>query len=655
MNKRADWLQVIAAFALPLALVAVAGWFAWDETWNRAEGELARTADGAAELADRVFSSATLAARLTNTVLMGVSDDELRQDEAFYHQQIERIMAELQGANMIAISDREGVITLTSGQLPVVPISVADREWVAALQAADAPGVQIGTLSIGRVTGLPFFSISIARSGSGNDVPAGAHDGVITISLDPIRIAQELRTTTQEDDDVISLVRADGEILTSTRGDWTEVPRVPPTSRLLQSIAQGETRGIYEGESIGLRDGLPIGRGIQIAFKQVGELPVYTTVSRTPRAIIAPWLQTMTALLAVGLPTSLALGFLSLTSVKRGNALSDSEAELRAAFESAATGTALIDSETNRILKVNKRLCEIADRDATELIGVTMDRLLTADAGGPLRLPTTDIDAGTRLSRLERPDGSVRWVELGMAPVTSPRLAGPLLVIATFHDITERRASEERQILLAREVDHRAKNVLAIAQAVVRLEREPGAKDYVQRVEGRIRALARAHELLAKDGWQGVGLKTLVDDELAAYENGAQVSVAGPDMVISSGAAQPLSMILHELATNAVKHGALAQPEGKLSVSWRVCPQSGLELRWEETRDPGMGDATLPGGAGLTIIRGSVDQLGGDVTFDWRKTGLACRIILPQTSLGQGEAAPSVNPDAPAHATETID
>lgn len=643
MSRRVDYLQVLSAFALPIVLVAVAGWFAWDETWNHAEGELARTADGAAELADRVFSSATLAARLTNTVLRGVSDEELRQDEE-YHQQIAGIMSELQGANMISVSDAEGVLTLTSGQFPAERISVADREWVAALRADDAPGVQVGTLSTGRVSGLPFFSISIVRSGSGNDVPADAYDGVITVSLDPYKIAQELRTTTQDDDDVISLVRADGEILISTRGDWTDVPRVPPSSRLLQLIAQGETRGIYEGASIGLREGFPLGRGILIAFKQVGDLPVYTTVSRTPRAIIAPWLQTITALLAVGLPTSLALGFLTLTSVKRRNALSDSEAELRAAFENAATGTALIDGETNRILKVNKRLCEIAGREAAELIGMTMDRLLSTDAGESVRLPVTDSDTGMGLSRLERPDDSIRWIELGLAPVTSPRLADPSLVIATFHDITERRKSEERQILLAREVDHRAKNVLAIAQAVVRLEREPGAKDYVQRVEGRIRALARAHELLAKDGWLGVGLKDLVDVELAAYDNGAQVSVAGPDMVISPGAAQPLSMILHELATNAVKYGALAHPEGKLSVTWRVCPQSGLDLLWEEVRTPETENATLPGGAGLTIIRGSVDQLGGDVTFDWRKTGLACRIVLPQTALGHGEDAPSRNP-----------
>jgi PAS domain S-box-containing protein len=360
-------------------------------------------------------------------------------------------------------------------------------------------------------------------------------------------------------------------------------------------IGQGMTRGIYEGQSLGLREGLPLGRGILIAFKQVGDLPVYTTVSRTPTAIVAPWLRTMAALLAVGLPTSLALGLLSLTSLRRRNALGKSDAELRAAFENAATGTALIDSKTNRMLKVNKRLCEIADREASALIGTLMDSLLEVPKEASGQPSSEEVGAATALNRLERPDGSIRWIELGTAQVTSSQITDPSLVIATFHDITERRESQERQLLLSQEVDHRAKNVLAIVQAVVRMEREPGAASYVERVEGRISALGRAHELLAKDGWQGVGLTNLVHDELAAHQNGPPISVNGSEVIISSAAVQPLSMILHELTSFAAKHGALAQPTGKLSISWHVHPQSGaLQLDWLEEVGPGGGGFHCP-------------------------------------------------------------
>ncbi|TFL16090.1 HWE histidine kinase domain-containing protein [Jannaschia formosa] len=655
MGTYADRAQVVAAFALPVLLVAVAGWFAWNETWNRAESELSRTADGASELSERVFSSAILAARLTNNILTGVSDQELRQDEALYNEQVATIMAEVSGSNMISVSDRNGILTLMSGKYPAPRVSVADREWVQALQGSDPPPVYVGAQSVGRVAGYPFFSVSIPRRGSGDDVVPGTYEGNINVSLDPLEIAAELRTTTQEDDDVLSLVRADGAILASTRGTGNPAPRVPSTSPLLKMIGQGAKRGIYEGESIGLRDGIPLGRGILIAFTQVGNLPVYATVSRTPAVIIAPWLQTMTALLAVGLPTSLALGFLSLTSLRRRDALGKSEAELRAAFESAATGTALLDSGTNRILKVNKRLCAMAGRDARELIGMPLDRLLQAPAKGSGRPAEIGSETTTGLSQLECPDGSIRWIELGTAPVVSQRIQDPSLVIATFHDVTERKESEERQILLAREVDHRAKNALAIVQALVRMERDPPIASYVKRVEGRIHALARSHELLAKDGWQGAALEDLLDDELSVYRDGAQVTVEGPPVVVTSDAVQPLSIVLHELATNAVKHGALATPAGILSVSWRHDIQTGeLELCWDEKRGTRPGASVAAGGSGIAIIRGSVEQLGGRITLDVQDTGLTCRLTLPHTAITTGRSPVPVNTNsAPANTADT--
>jgi PAS domain S-box-containing protein len=647
MSKKSDYAQVIAAFALPLVLVGVAGWFAWSDTWERAEGELSRTADAAAELADRVFSSAILAARLTNTLLTGVSDDELRENEYRYHQQVAGILAELSGSNMISVSDHEGLLTIMSGQFPASRVSVADREWVKALQASDPPEVHVGTLSVGRVAGLPFFSVSIPRSGSGNEALADEYEGNINVSLDPLQIARELRSSTHEESDLISLVREDGEILTSTRGNWMEVSRVPSASPLLTLIRQGADRGIYEGQSLGLREGLPLGRGIKIAFKQVDDLPVYATVSRTPKAILAPWLRTMTVLLAVGLPTSLALGFLSLTSLRHRNALRKSEAELHAAFENAATGNALVDGKTNRILKVNSQLCEIAGRDPIDLIGFTVDGLLDAPMQATGSQLVDRVGAVSRLYRLQRPDGSIRWIELGAAPVTSSRLTNTSLLIATFHDITERVQSQERQLLLAREVDHRAKNVLAIVQAIVRMERNSNSEAYVKRVEGRILALGRAHELLAKEGWQGVSLKCLLDEELAAYQTASPFLIDGSDVVISPEAVQPLSMVLHELATNSVKHGALAKPTGNLSVSWSVHLQTGeLELHWLEELKQEVSASHAPGGFGFTIIQGSVEQLGGKITFDWRETGLACRIILPSIAMVKGVDTHVDNTDA---------
>ncbi len=629
-TSRFDLAQVAAAFSLPLLLVAFAGWFSWSENWERAEGELLRTVDGAAEYAERLFASAYLAGRLADSLLAGATDQEIRQNEEYFHNLLAGVLPELPGSISINLSDREGQILITTLESPTPPVSVADREWFQALRTAAAPGAYVGALSVERVREGLFFSLSLPRLASGSDLPAGDFNGLFNVAFDPYAVAAELATTTHEGTDVISLVRSDGEILTTTRGLRHDIPRVPQTSRLFSAIGAGETRGLYEGRSLGLREGLAAGRGLQIAFRQVGELPVYATVSRSPAAIVAEWSGTMVWLLAVGLPTSLALGLLSLTAMRQKNALAASQAELNASFDSAATGTALIDGASGRILKANRRLLEMSDRDAAALNGMTLEQLLDR-ACDPRSGPE---GAPEGLDRLQRPDGTVRWVECAAAPVTRTPGDTPALKIVTLHDVTERKEAEERQKLLAREVDHRAKNVLAIVQAVIRLARDPEAAPFADRIEGRVQALARAHELLARDRWQGTELGELLHDELAPYRDGARLVTDGRAVRVDAAAVQPLSMALHELATNAVKHGALGRPEGSLSVRWQQKdPDGRLELLWEERAAPTQTPDAQNRGAGLHILRGSVEQLGGTVSLDWRAGGLCCRIELPAGAL----------------------
>jgi PAS domain S-box-containing protein len=651
---KSDHAQVAAAFLLPLVLVSVAGWFAWSETWERAESELHRTADAAAEYAQRLLSSALLAGRLTNSLLAGATDQEIRQNEALFHSRLAQIMPDLPDAITINVSDRDGLLILMSAEYPVPQVSVADREWVQVLRAPDAPALFVGGLATSRVQGRLFFNASIPRSGSGNEVPAGSYDGLVSISLDPYAVAVDLAGSTHEPTDVIALVRSDGEILTTTRGLRPEMPRIPAESRLLAKIEAGETAGIYEGRALGLREGVPLGRGLSIAFRQVGELPVYVTVSRTPAAIVAPWLRTMAWLLAVGLPASLALGFMSLTAVRRRNALSESRAELAASFDSAATGTALVEAGSGRMLKVNRRLCDLTGREARELKRMTLDQLLErgrSEAG----------DAAAGLDRLHRPDGTVRWVECATAPVIRRGGDAPALLVATLHDITERMESQERQTLLAREVDHRAKNVLAIVQAVIRLGRDPEAGHFADKIEGRIKALARAHELLARDRWHGADLVDLIRDELSAYQDGARVTISGSAVRIAPVAVQPLSMALHELATNAVKHGVLGRTDGALSISWHQSATDGrLRVQWQEQGARAAQLEPKGHGAGLKILRGSVEQLHGTVALDWREEGLSCSIDLPVEALvarpaaDTGEESRSADQHAPLAARTLV-
>ena len=171
--------------------------------------------------------------------------------------------------------------------------------------------------------------------------------------------------------------------------------------------------------------------------------------------------------------------------------------------------------------------------------------------------------------RIIRPDGEVRWC-VGTAAATVDKGGRVVRVSGVTVDITERKHAEERQNLLAREVDHRAKNALALAQSIVRLTRGEDVKAYVQSVEGRINALARVHTILSLSSWQGAKIGKLVDEELAPYAMGDQITLCGSEVQLQPATAQTLALALHELVTNSAKYGALSTLAGRLSIKWDV-------------------------------------------------------------------------------------
>ena len=202
-------------------------------------------------------------------------------------------------------------------------------------------------------------------------------------------------------------------------------------------------------------------------------------------------------------------------------------------------------------------------------------------------------------------------------------------------DVTARRAAEERQALLAREVDHRAKNALAVVQAALRLTPKEDPEVYARAVEGRVGALARAQTLLAEERWNGAGLHALLRGELAPFLGGtARAELDGPPVVLPAGTAQPLAMAVHELATNAVKHGALSVPGGRVAVSWCLERNAGaaplLRLRWAEAGGPPVAGSPARRGFGTRVLDGTVrGQLGGKVSLAWEASGLICAMDVP--------------------------
>jgi two-component sensor histidine kinase/two-component SAPR family response regulator len=253
--------------------------------------------------------------------------------------------------------------------------------------------------------------------------------------------------------------------------------------------------------------------------------------------------------------------------------------------------------------------------------------------------------------RVHRPDGEWRWC-MGTASATVDARGRITRLSGVTVDITDRKHTEERQNLLAREADHRAKNALAVVQSIVRLTKADAVEDYVVAVEGRIGALARAHTLLAQSRWQGADLATLVDEELAPYRTGEaeQIILGGPQVSLKPRTAQTIAVALHELATNAAKHGALASLTGRVALGWEL-GGGALVMRWSETGEPAVRAPTVQG-FGIKVITSSVEaQLGGKARFDWRRDGMDCTLTIPHLDQGGPEARVPWQPNRNAPST----
>jgi PAS domain S-box-containing protein len=242
--------------------------------------------------------------------------------------------------------------------------------------------------------------------------------------------------------------------------------------------------------------------------------------------------------------------------------------------------------------------------------------------------------------RVRRVDGLLRWL-LARAEILLDDKGAPRSAIGVVMDVTERRDSEERLKLLAREVDHRANNLLAVVLSTVQLSQAPTVQVLKEVVIGRIAALGRAHQLLSEARWEGADLRRLVVEELLAFSLGeaARVSIEGPDVALSPAAAQALAMALHELATNAAKYGSLSKPEGRVAVSWTRNGGGPLKLRWAESGGPEVAMPSRRGLGTVMLARALAGPLGGTTHLDWRPQGLVCELELPGEALEQVTAS----------------
>ncbi|MBL6081248.1 PAS domain S-box protein [Belnapia sp. T18] len=328
----------------------------------------------------------------------------------------------------------------------------------------------------------------------------------------------------------------------------------------------------------------------------------------------------------------------------RAAAVSAGEARLRAVVDTAVDAIIVSDSR-GLIQSLNPAAKTVFGYSQDEAIGASMTMLISEVSGtesdDPVAIAAVETQ-GQREAEGYCKDGSVVPIELSIAEWHDE--AGRQYFTWIIRDISVRKADEERRVLLAREVDHRAKNVLAVVQSVLRLSPRDDPKAFVAAVEARVGALARVHSLLAERGWGGAKLHTVVEQELAVYvtscpkvrdQRQSTVVISGPPVALVPEAVQPFAMVLHELATNAAKHGAMSVPDGRVDVRWHMditAASTTLWLRWIETGGPAIEGNPVRRGFGSRVVDATMrGQLGGTIERCWNRTGLSVEMSVPAT------------------------
>jgi PAS domain S-box-containing protein len=222
--------------------------------------------------------------------------------------------------------------------------------------------------------------------------------------------------------------------------------------------------------------------------------------------------------------------------------------------------------------------------------------------------------------RVRQSDGGYRWIEAS-GRVELDERGEPARFPGVLLDITAWKHADEARTLLMREVDHRARNMLAMVQSVVRLTDPADPARYREEVVGRVDAMARAQGSLSHTNWEGADLAAVLRDEISAYAPPRKFTLAGPPVTLPAEQVQPINMIVHELATNSMKYGALSAPDGAIEAAWRRTAGSGLVLTWTEHGGP---PVTAPErrGFGSRLIERLARQIGGALQLDWRPAGL---------------------------------
>jgi PAS domain S-box-containing protein len=315
-------------------------------------------------------------------------------------------------------------------------------------------------------------------------------------------------------------------------------------------------------------------------------------------------------------------------------ALRESEQRLRSlASIVESSDDAIVSKDLDGVITSwNKGAERVFGYTAEEAVGQPITIVIPQERQDEERLILSRIRRGERIDHFEtvrqRKHGSLIVVSLTVSPVRNAegRIVGASKIA---RDVTEQKRNQEQIATLAREAEHRSKNLLATVRAAVNLSQAETSGDLKQAIDGRINALANVNSLFIENQWNGAELSAIASQELAAYSetDGRRAELDGPQVLLKPDAAQAIAVTLHELATNAAKYGALSVASGRVDLKWSHATGGPLRLRWTESGGPAVREPTRRG-FGRRIIERMIAQLKGTTRFDWRAEGLVCEISL---------------------------
>ncbi|THD42935.1 MAG: response regulator [Bradyrhizobium sp.] len=341
--------------------------------------------------------------------------------------------------------------------------------------------------------------------------------------------------------------------------------------------------------------------------------------------------------------------------MERTAALRTSGALLQAASDNVSVGLATLSREL-RYTFVNPAFCRIfgLPREAAEappekllsgadaeLIAPLLERALAGERSAcELSRPATEGDGPSHYSVICEPERD------GEGEIT-----GLVMVVV---DITDRKRSEEHIRLLLSEVNHRSKNMLTVVSVIARQTKAPNQEEFVRRFSDRLQALAASHDVLAKGKWRSVTIPELLRAQLAHFLPGQRIHFDGPPLELSIAGAQCMGMVIHELATNAAKHGALSNAEGVVEIAWRVEKDDAGDrflMTWVERGGPAVAPPTHQS-YGSTVIKSMAElSLDGQIDLDFASAGLSWRLLCPTARILHDPVAGRVG-GSPAVLTE---